>query len=301
MSVADLPFHHLPLSEQGFLTYLGNMSVETFLADYWQQKPLLIRQAFPGFRSPVSPDELAGMACETDAARLILEKGGRQPWEVRHGPLENEDFTGLPDSHWTLLVNDTEQLLPELSALVALFRFIPDWRIDDLMISFAVSGGSVGPHIDAYDVFLLQGQGQRRWQISEQPCAEDNFLPDIELRVMRTFSAEQDWTLNPGDLLYLPPKVAHYGRALNDCMTFSIGFRAPSQADLLERLLGELIDSPALQQRFSDPQRVLQDNPAIISEQDLQQLGDFLLAALPDEKRVREWLRRAYQPFLAGD
>lgn len=295
MSITELPFHRLPLSEQGFLTHLGSMSVETFLTDYWQQKPLLIRQAFPGFSSPVSPDELAGMACETDAARLILEKGGQTPWQVRHGPLDDGAFTDLPDSHWTLLVNDTEQLLPELSALVALFRFIPDWRIDDLMISFAVPGGSVGPHIDAYDVFLLQGQGQRRWQISEQPCAEDNFLPDIELRVMREFTAEQDWTLSPGDMLYLPPNVAHYGMALNDCMTYSIGFRAPSQADLLERLLGKLTDSPALQQRFGDTKRELQADPGEISERDLQQLGDFLLAALPDEKTVRAWLRREYQ------
>jgi 50S ribosomal protein L16 3-hydroxylase len=295
MSVANLPFTQLPLSEQGFLTHLGGMSVETFLHDYWQQKPLLIRQAFPGFQSPVSPDELAGMACETDAARLVLEKGGQTPWEVRHGPLDENDFAALPETHWSLLVNDTEELQPELSAIVALFRFIPDWRIDDLMISFAVEGGSVGPHIDAYDVFLLQGYGQRRWQISEQPCAEDNFLPDIELRVMREFVAEQDWTLNPGDMLYLPPNVAHYGMALNDCMTYSVGFRAPSQADLLERLLGELIDSPALQQRFTDQQRELQANPGEISEQDLQQLGDFLLAALPGEDMVREWLQREYQ------
>ncbi|MEZ5537539.1 MAG: cupin domain-containing protein [Thiolinea sp.] len=295
MPLSALSFANLPRSEQGFLTHLGGMAIETFLRDYWQQKPLLIRDAFPGFKSPVSPDELAGMACETDAARLVLEKGGQTPWEVRHGPLDEGDFADLPESHWTLLVNDTEQLMPELSALVSLFRFIPDWRIDDLMISFAVSGGSVGPHIDAYDVFLLQGYGQRRWQISEQPCAEDNFLPDIELRVMREFKAEQDWTLNPGDMLYLPPNVAHYGMALNDCMTYSVGFRAPSKADLLERLLGELVDSPALQERFSDPQRVLQNNPAEISEQDLQQLGDFLLAALPDEQRVREWLRKVYQ------
>lgn len=295
MTVANLPFHNLPLSKQGFLSHLGEMSVETFLRDYWQQKPLLIRQAFPGFESPVSPDELAGLACETDTARLVLEKDGTTAWEVRTGPLEEADFADLPETHWSLLVNDTEELMPELSALVTLFRFIPDWRIDDLMISFAVAGGSVGPHVDAYDVFLLQGHGQRRWQITEQPCAEDNFLPDIDLRVMREFTAEQDWTLDPGDMLYLPPNVPHYGMAVNDCMTYSIGFRAPSQADLLERLLGELVESPALQQRFTDKQRVLQNDPAVMSDADLAQLGDFLVAALPDEAAVREWLRREYR------
>lgn len=295
MAVTDLPFHKLPLTQQGFLSHLGGMAVETFLQDYWQQKPLLIRQAFPGFVSPLSPDELAGLACETDTARLVLEKGGTTPWEVRNGPLEEEDFAGLPETHWSLLVNDTEELVPELSALVTLFRFIPDWRIDDLMISFAVAGGSVGPHVDAYDVFLLQGHGQRRWQITEQPCAEDNFLPDIDLRVMREFTAEQDWTLDPGDMLYLPPNVPHYGVAVNDCMTYSIGFRAPSQADLLERLLGELVESPAMQQRFTDKQRVLQNDPAVMSDADLEQLGDFLVAALPDEAAVREWLRREYR------
>lgn len=294
MTDSALSFDHLPLSAAGFLTHLGDMPVETFLKEYWQQKPLLIRQALPGFESPVSPDELAGMACETDAARLVLEKGGVSPWEVRNGPMDDDDFADLPETHWSLLVNDTEQMLPELSEIVALFRFIPDWRIDDLMISFAVAGGSVGPHIDAYDVFLLQAHGQRRWQVSEQPCAEDNFLPDIELRVMREFVAEQDWVLNPGDMLYLPPNVAHYGAAVNDCMTYSVGFRAPSQADLLERLLGELVDMPALQQRFTDKSRVLQDDPGLISDGDLERLGDLLVAALPDEKAVRAWLRREY-------
>ncbi|HPQ96555.1 MAG TPA: cupin domain-containing protein, partial [Thiolinea sp.] len=228
------------------LTRLGELAVEDFLRDYWQQQPLLVRQAFPGFELPLSADELAGLACDTDTARLVLERGGRHPWELRSGPIAEDAFAGLPETHWTLLVNDCEKMVPELQAIVQPFRFIPDWRIDDLMISYAAPGGSVGPHVDAYDVFLLQAQGRRRWQISSQPCTPDNFIPDLDLRVMQAFSPEQEWVLEPGDLLYLPPGVPHYGVAMGECMTCSIGFRAPSQAELLERLLGHLVEQPAL-------------------------------------------------------
>lgn len=143
---------------------------------------------------------------------------------------------------WTLLVNDTDQFLPELKAVLEPFRFLPDWRIDDLMISFAVEGGSVSPHIDEYDVFLIQAQGKRRWQINQQAPDKQNFLPDLELRIMRDFQVEQEWVLEPGDMLYLPPNVPHYGVALDQCMTYSVGFRAPTQADMLEKLVDDLLD-----------------------------------------------------------
>ncbi len=279
------------------LTHLGDMPIATFLHDYWQQKPLLIRQAFPGFSSPLSPKELVNLACDDiDTARLVLEKGGKSPWEVRHPPLRKKDFAKLPATHWTLLVNDVEKLLPEFTEIIEPFRFIPDWRIDDLMISYAVEGGSVGPHVDAYDVFLLQAHGQRRWQITSQACAEDNFLPDIDLRIMHEFTAEQEWVLEPGDMLYLPPDVPHYGLALGECMTYSVGFRAPSKADLLEDLLGELMENPAMQQRFRDPQRPLQTDPSLVTDSDLERLTDFVLSALPDRAAVKTWLQR----HLAG-
>lgn len=258
----------------------GTLSVETFLRDYWQQRPLLIRQAFPGFESPVSPDELAGLACETDTSRIVIEKGGRYPWEVRHGAFEEEDFADLPGTHWTLLVNDADLYLPELKQLIEPFRFIPDWRIDDLMISFAVEGGSVGPHVDEYDVFLIQAQGRRRWQITNQPATADNFIPDLELRIMRDFRPEQEWVLEPGDMLYLPPNVPHYGVALDDCMTYSVGFRAPSGHDMLEQFMEDLLENPQLQQRFRDPQRHPQSHSGELSPHDaemlLQQLCDSL-------------------------
>lgn len=273
------------------LTQLGELSIEEFLRDYWQQKPLLIRQAFPNFQSPLSSNELAGLACDTDTARLVLEKGGSSLWEVRHGPLRKKDFNKLPATHWTLLVNDIEKLLPEFAEIIEPFRFIPDWRIDDLMISYAVDGGSVGPHVDAYDVFLLQAQGKRHWQISHQACAEDNFIPDIDLRIMREFVAEAEWTLEPGDILYLPPDVPHYGVAVGECMTYSIGFRAPSRADLLEDLLGQILEQPAMQERFRDPKRRLQVDPTNLAEDDLERLTEFILEALPDREAIRRWLQ----------
>lgn len=273
------------------LTQLDELSTEEFLRDYWQQNPLLIRQAFPNFQSPLSANELADLACDTDTARLVLEKGGTSPWEVRHGPLRKKDFNKLPATHWTLLVNDIEKLLPEFAEIIEPFRFIPDWRIDDLMISYAVEGGSVGPHVDAYDVFLLQAQGQRHWQISHQACAEDNFIPDIDLRIMREFVAEAEWTLEPGDMLYLPPDVPHYGVAVGECMTYSIGFRAPSRADLLEDLLGQILEQPDMQERFRDPKRCLQADPTTLAEADLERLTDFILQALPDRTAIRRWLQ----------
>ena len=273
------------------LTHLGDLPVEVFLQDYWQQKPLLVRQAFPKFQSPLSPDELAGLACDTDTARLVLEKGGKTPWEVRHGPLRKKDFAKLPSSHWTLLVNDIEKLLPEFSEIIEPFRFIPDWRIDDLMISYAVDAGSVGPHVDAYDVFLLQAYGQRRWQISTAACTEDNFIPDLDLRIMQHFSAEQEWVLEPGDMLYLPPDLPHYGVAVGECMTYSIGFRAPSRADLLEDLLGYVLEQPAMQERFRDPKRVLQAEPSQLSDADLERLTDFVMDALPNRAAIQAWLK----------
>lgn len=279
----------------------GDISVEEFLRDYWQKKPLLIRQAIPNFQSPITPDELAGLACETDTARIVIEQGGAHPWEVRHGAFDDDDFSNLPATRWTLLVNDTDQHLPELKAVIEPFRFIPDWRIDDLMISFAVKGGSVGPHVDAYDVFLLQAQGQRRWQITTQTAHPDNFLPDLELRIMSDFQAEQEWVVEPGDLLYLPPNVPHYGVALNECMTYSIGFRAPSQADMLEKLLEDSLEEARLQQRLTDPERTPQANPGELTAADMDRLIDFVVDALPqDEQSLQRWVGKYLTTPKAG-
>lgn len=220
---------------------LGDLSTEDFLQNYWQKKPLLIRDALPIEQSPISAEELAGLACEIDdTARIIQEHHAEGPWNVSYGPFDDEDFTSLPASHWTLLVTDCEKHVPELRSLIEPFRFIPDWRIDDLMISYAADGGSVGPHVDQYDVFLLQLEGQREWQVGgiadQQAC-----IPDLALNILEEFTAQENWLLSPGDMLYLPPGFAHHGVAQGPCLTASIGFRAPSHRDILHAWMDDMI------------------------------------------------------------
>jgi 50S ribosomal protein L16 3-hydroxylase len=235
---------------------LGELTPQEFLKNYWQKQPLLIRQAFPGFESPLQPEDLAGLACEEHVeARIVMEKGGKKPWQLRHGPFKEKDFKRLPATHWTLLAQGVDRHVPEVADILEHFRFMPNWRIDDLMISFAPEHGSVGPHLDSYDVFLLQAYGRREWQISRQ--ADLRLLPDLDLRILANFEAEQRWVLEPGDMLYLPPGVAHYGIALDDCMTFSIGFLAPSHADLMGDYVENALAGWSRDQRYTDPDLAL--------------------------------------------
>ena len=202
--------------------FLG-MPAADFLRDFWQKKPLLIRQAFPGYQSPLQPEDLAGLACEDGVlARLIEHDAAGDGWRVRHGPFAEEDFPGLPDHDWTLLVQDMDKWDADLRALLDRFDFLPRWRIDDVMVSFAATGGSVGAHVDHYDVFLLQAQGQRHWMIDASESLHGkappmDFRDDVELKLLREFTPTHDWVLNPGDMLYLPPKVPHHGVAVNPC------------------------------------------------------------------------------------
>ncbi len=225
-----------------------------FLADYWQKRPLLMRQALPGYQSPLSPDELAGLACESWVeSRIVLEKDGERPWEARHGPFEEEAFAALPDSHWTLLVQDVDKHVPEVAELIQPFRFIPDWRIDDVMISYADDQGSVGPHVDDYDVFLVQAEGRRRWRVHTREVDPDNCIPGLDLRILPEFEAEHDWLLEPGDVLYLPPNVAHWGVAEGPCITCSVGFRAPAWREMAHSWMEHLIDTSMPSGRYRDP------------------------------------------------
>jgi 50S ribosomal protein L16 3-hydroxylase len=273
---------------------LGGMSPQQFLSDYWQKRPLLIRGAFPDLQPPLSPNELAGLACEPEVeSRLVLEKGGAAPWELRHGPFDEVDFAGLPPSHWTLLVQDVDKHLPEADAIMDSFRFIPDWRVDDLMISFAPAQGSVGPHVDAYDVFLLQAVGRRRWSVRAGGFDAGDVIPDIDLKVLRTFEPEEEWVLEPGDMLYLPPGVAHHGVALEDCMTCSIGFRAPSHQDLVQAALEGVIESLDPERRYTDPELTLQAEPGRVSEAAAANLRALVRGHLqPSDAELDRWLGR---------
>ncbi|VAX14522.1 FIG002776: hypothetical protein [hydrothermal vent metagenome] len=272
---------------------LGKLTEQQFLSDYWQKKPLLIRQAFPGFSTPLSPDELAGLACEENVeARLILEKDGPTPWTLEHGPFAEERFTSLPETHWTLLVQEANRYVPDLSQLREKFNFIPHWRGDDVMVSYAPVHGSAGPHVDQYDVFLLQGLGHRRWMINLQPVDADNLLADSELKIMQDFHTSEEWILEPGDMLYLPPGVAHYGIALDECMTFSIGFRAPSHAELLSNFIDDRVVELDDSLRYTDEDLHIQKNPGEITGQALLQIRNILQQAVSDPGHINRWFGR---------
>ncbi len=266
------------------LSVLGGLSPEVFLRDYWQKKPLLVRGAFPGFESPLSPEELLALACRDGMyPRLILENAGEYPWELLAGPFEPEELHSLPDRGWTILVGDVNRCVPAAAALLDPFRFLPNWRIDDVQVSYAPPGGNAGPHVDNYDVFLVQGYGQRRWQISCTPAPGDAaFVPDADVAILATFVPDAEWILSPGDMLYLPPRLPHWGVAVNHCMTYSVGFRAPVVQDLLHGLLvaaGTHADSTT---HFGDAGRKPAEHPGLIDADDLA------------------WVRRKVWQFLAN-
>lgn len=269
---------------------LGDISVDVFLRDYWQKKPLLIRQAFPDFQAFISPEELAGLACENEfSSRLILERPD-QPWLVEYGPLDESRFTDLPETHWTLLITDVDKYFPEGKRILDAFRFIPDWRVDDLMVSYAVDQGSVGAHVDAYDVFLLQASGVREWSIETTPRLNPDYLPDEELRLLANFHPDQSWLLHPGDMLYLPPHYAHHGVAHAACMTCSIGFRSPSLMDVMneasERMLDQGVDN-----FVKDCANTQASHSAELSDEEITRIKAQLMNAFSKElNQSNDWL-----------
>jgi 50S ribosomal protein L16 3-hydroxylase len=232
--------------------FLG-MPAAQFLRDHWQKKPLLIRQALPNYRAPLAPEDLAGLACEDGVlARLVSHDRKHDRWSVKTGPFPEAEFPKLPKKDWTLLVQDMDKWDADVRALLDRFDFLPRWRLDDIMISFAAPGGSVGPHVDQYDVFLLQAQGRRRWQIDTDPDAPREFREDAELKLLKEFTPSHDWVLEPGDMLYLPPGVPHHGEAVDACLTFSVGMRAPSHAELLSDWADSLLERLPEELRYVD-------------------------------------------------
>jgi len=263
-----------------------------FLRDYWQKKPLLIRSAWRSWSNPIEPDELAGLACEEEVeSRLVTKEGG--DWKVEHGPFAEERFRRLGEQGWTLLVQAVDQYVPEVAALLEPFRFVPNWRIDDVMVSYAADGGGVGPHFDQYDVFLVQGLGRRRWRIGQHCDRDSALLPHDDLRLLADFEVGEEWILEPGDTLYVPPGIAHEGVAVGgDCMTYSIGFRAPSRGDLIahwsEHLLGEMQD----EDRYSDPDLRAQDNPGEIDPAAIAKLHAMATEKMIDRDSFARWFGR---------
>ncbi len=252
---------------------LGDLTPKTFLRDFWQKKPLLVRNAMPHFQGLLTLDALIELACDEEAqSRLVVQRRGE--WQLKYGPLTMQDFSRLPKKRWTLLVQDINHFLPSARDLLLKFNFIPHARLDDLMVSYAPKGGGIGPHFDSYDVFLLQGSGSRRWQISGQH--DDCYIADAPLRILENFHPEQEWVLESGDMLYLPPNYAHNGIAEEDCMTYSIGFRAPSHHELTTQFLVYMQDHLEIDGWYADPDLHLQSQPALISSAMLRQARTIL-------------------------
>ncbi|MGB3270106.1 MAG: cupin domain-containing protein [Rhodanobacter sp.] len=284
-----------PIEVRGSATRPLGMSPARFLRDYWQKRPLLIRNAFPGFRPPLQPDDLAGLACEPTAlARLIVHDEARDRWRVKSSPLEEADFSATPPRNWTLLVQDVDKWDADVAGLLQHFRFLPSWRMDDVMVSYAEPGGGVGAHVDQYDVFLLQGLGQRHWAISDDPLAPKAFRPDIELKQLVQFEPTHEWLLDPGDMLYLPPGVPHDGVAFGGpCMTFSVGMRAPSQAELTGDLADYIAEQLPDELRYADPDLAPARHTGEIDRAALERLKAALpFAASLREDLLRDWFGR---------
>ncbi len=285
----------LPIEVRGSARQPLGMSPAQFLRDYWQKRPLLIRQAFPDFVSPIEPNDLAGLAMEETAlSRLIVHDEARDRWKVKSGPLTEKDFASTPDKNWTLLVQDVDKWDTDVAALLENFRFLPSWRLDDIMISYAEPGGGVGPHVDQYDVFLLQGLGQRHWAIDTNPDAPKDFRPDVELKQLKVFEPDHEWMLEPGDMLYLPPGVPHDGIAFGGpCLTISVGMRAPSQAELTGDLADYLAERLPDELRYTDPDLTPAKSAGEIDRAALARLRQALpFAAALDDATLTDWFGR---------
>ncbi|AMO35653.1 cupin domain-containing protein [Thauera humireducens] len=273
-------------------TLLGGLSAREFLAEYWQKKPLLIRQAVPGFTGVLSKDELFDLACDPDVESRYIRlpaDGLEGDWTLEHGPQSRGRLRGKKQP-WTVLVQGLNLWVPDGDRLLHRFDFIPQARLDDLMVSYAVDGGGVGPHFDNYDVFLLQGMGKRRWQISDQ--ADRSLIEGAPLRILKNFRPAEDWVLEPGDMLYLPPHWAHNGVAIGECTTYSIGFRSPTAQEIGSEFLGWLQERICLEGLYADPDLALQQNSAEISSRMVDQI-ERMLAGI-------RWSRTDVEAFVGA-
>jgi 50S ribosomal protein L16 3-hydroxylase len=268
------------------LQLLGGLSPQTFMRRHWEKKPLLIRQAIPGFKPILDRTELLDLAAMDDVeSRLVVQAvpGKEKAWRMRHGPLPRKALPPFKQPKWTALVQGVDLHDERIHALMNQFRFVPDARLDDLMISYATDGGGVGPHFDSYDVFLLQAHGRRRWRIGRQK--DLSLVPDMPLKILANFEPEMEFVLEPGDMLYLPPRWAHDGIAEGECMTYSIGFRSPSKGELAREVLqrmAEQAEDEAGDAIYRDPKQEAVASSAEIPQAMLAFATEAMEAALRD-------------------
>ncbi|KMT66541.1 cupin domain-containing protein [Catenovulum maritimum] len=270
------------------MTYkFSSLDEAKFLAEYWQKKPAIIKNAFKDFIDPLSPDELAGLAAEAEIESRIINRDSDDNWHVEHGPFD--DYSAYGDKNWTLLVQAVDHWCETGADLVRPFRFIPNWRIDDLMVSFSTPNGGVGPHLDQYDVFIIQGMGKRHWRVG-LPQSLNNEIPHPDLLQVSQFEALIDEVLEPGDLLYIPPNCPHEGYAIENSLNYSVGFRAPNQQDLLSSFADFALQEESFKKRFSDPERSLTEHISEVSDADIQSLKSLMLEQFEQDGVFNQWL-----------
>jgi len=258
--------------------HINDMTPETFLAEYWQKKPLVIRQGFKNFEDLLTPEEMAGLATnEMVESRRVSNKGG--VWDAEFGPFESHEHLG--DSEWTLIVQALNNWLPQSEALIQCFDFIPRWRLDDLMVSYGLPGGGVGPHIDLYDVFICQGSGSRRWRVGKKE-GNTEFVAHPALLHVEQLEPILDIELNTGDILYLPSGYPHDGISLEPSMSFSVGYRTASSKEMFSALADHIIDSGQGEQRIDDPDRPMSKHSGLIDNQDFNRIKEQMLSTMND-------------------
>lgn len=262
------------------------MEIADFLNEYWQKKPLLIKQGFKHFTDPLTANELAGLAMEEEIESRIVSNANQQ-WQLETGPFE--DYSEFGEQNWTLLVQAVDHWHPEAAKLIESFRFLPNWRIDDLMISFSTPGAGVGPHLDQYDVFIIQGEGKRHWRVGMPDSSLQQHCPHPRLLQVTPFQSCIDVIMEPGDILYIPPGCPHDGISIENSLNYSVGFRAPAQKDLITGLTDFLIEQEINGERFSDPLRQQQPSVGEITPQDLQHIKQLVEKLTSDPALLPQW------------
>lgn len=266
---------------------INSLTEQEFLKEYWQKKPLLIKQGFRDFEDPLDANELAGLAMEESIESRIITNQNND-WQAHHGPFE--DFELLTEQHSTLLVQAVDHWHPDAAQILEPFRFIPNWRIDDLMISYSTPGGGVGPHLDQYDVFIIQGEGKRHWRVGMPDSNLKQFAQNKSLLQVEQFPAVIDCILEPGDILYIPPGCPHEGYAVENAINYSVGFRAPNQQDLLSSFADYVIDKEVGNTRYSDPLLETRESKGLLSNSETDKVKQLLSSLLQDDSLFKSWL-----------
>ena len=283
------------------LAVLGGITAEQFLNEYWQKKPLLVRNAMPEIMGLLEPEDVKELALEEDVSARLIRQKNKNPneWHVKSSPLTKGDFQKLPNL-WTILVQAVDHYSFDIAELWKKFPFIPQWRRDDIMVSYAPKGGSVGKHFDFYDVFLVQGHGHRRWQLGQMCDESTEFVADQPLKLLSQMSVNFDEVLAPGDLLYVPPGLAHYGVAEDDCLTFSFGFRMPNLAEMTDRLSEQFAKNSVLTNPLVDITRIKTNAIGEINNSEFSylktQLLDYLTQAPEFDAAIMAYMSESKYP-----